>query len=433
MSQAKRLVLLTGAALSLGAASVAQADQSNDNVRAIVSEMMSDAETRSSLLAGGDAGHDGKFFIAGDGFRLNVGGQIQFRYLLNFRDDDVAPEDDFSNGFQTRRTKIDFNGTINKDWDFRVLGSVHRDGGEFGLEEAWGRYNFANGVKFRWGQFKLPMLREELVSSSKQLAVERSLTNEVFTQDRSQGVELSAQYEGWRWAVAFSDGLDSENTDFNGGGGSLIGGFPAFKTAGEAEYAFTGRVEFLFSGKWDMFEDFTAAKGQDFGFMLGGAAHWQQSTQTPNPADVDIDTFQFTVDASLEGDSWNLYGAFIYRFQDFENAGVAGNSDASDFGAIVQGGWRFAENTEIFARWDAIFADEDRFGSSGEDNFHFITVGFNQYYAGHAAKASIDAVWSLNDTSNLVSTGALSDTGVGLLGDTNEGEVAVRLQMQLLF
>ena len=99
MSQAKRLVLLTGAALSLGAASVAQADQSNDNVRAIVSEMMSDAETRSSLLAGGDAGHDGKFFIAGDGFRLNVGGQIQFRYLLNFRDDDVAPADDFSNGF----------------------------------------------------------------------------------------------------------------------------------------------------------------------------------------------------------------------------------------------------------------------------------------------------------------------------------------------
>ena len=426
MSQAKRLVLLTGAALSLGAASVAQAGQSNDDVRAIVSEMMSDAETRSSLLAGGDAGHDGKFFIAGDGFRLNVGGQIQFRYLLNFRDDDVAPADDFSNGFQARRTKIDFNGTINKDWDFRVLGAFSREGGEFGLEEAWGRYNFANGVKFRWGQFKLPMLREELVSSSKQLAVERSLTNEVFTQDRSQGVELSAQYEGWRWAVAFSDGLDSENTDFNDSGASSI----PFRTAGEAEYAFTGRVEFLFNGKWDMFEDFTAAKGQDFGFMLGGAAHWQQSTQTPNPTDTDFNTFQFTVDASLEGDSWNLYGAFIYRIQDPTSSGSG--DDVNDFGAVVQGGWRFAENTEVFARWDAIFADNDRFGG-GEDNFHFITVGFNQYYAGHAAKASIDAVWSLNDTSNLVSTGALSDTGVGLLGDTNEGEVAVRLQMQLLF
>lgn len=426
MSQAKRLVLLTGAALCMSTVGVAQAAQSNDEVRAIVSEMMADAETRSSLLAGGDAGHDGKFFIAGDGFRLNVGGQIQFRYVMNFRDDEN--DDDFSNGFQARRTKLDFNGVINKDWDFRVLGAFDRDGGDFGLEEAWGRYSFGNGIKFRWGQFKLPMLREELVSSSKQLAAERSLTNEAFTQDRSQGIEFSSEYENWRWAFAFSDGLDSENTDFNDSGPNTV---PPFRTAGESEYAFTGRVEWMGSGNWDMFQDFTAAKGQDFGFLLGAAAHWQQSTQTNDALDVDTDTLQFTVDASLEGDSWNLYGAFVYRWQEFSPLG-AGDTDLSDFGAIIQGGWRFSENTEVFARWDAIFADEDRFTAS-EDNFHFLTVGFNQYYAGHAAKATIDAVYSINDTSNLISSGLLSDTGTGLLGDTEEGEVALRLQMQLLF
>jgi hypothetical protein len=426
MSQAKRLVLLTGAALSFGAANVALADQSNDNVRAIVSEMMADAETRSSLLAGGDAGHDGKFFIAGDGFRLNVGGQIQFRYVMDFRDNNVAPNDDFSNGFQTRRTKLDFNGAINKDWDFRVLFSFDREEGGAGLEEAWGRYNFSNGVKFRWGQFKLPMLREELVSSAKQLAAERSVTNEVFTQDRSQGVELAAEYEGWRWAIAFSDGLDSENTDFNDSGSSNS---TPFRIAGEAEYALTARAEFLFGGNWKMFEDFTAAKGQDFGFLLGVAGHFQQSTQTPNPADQDFNAFQVTADASLEGDSWNLYGAFIYRLEDPVNGAA---SELNDFGAVLQGGWRFAENTEVFARWDAIFADSDRF-SSGEDNFHFLTFGLNQYYAGHAAKATIDAVWCLSDNSNLVSSGILPDTGTGLLGDSNENEVALRLQMQLLF
>jgi hypothetical protein len=277
------------------------------------------------------------------------------------------------------------------------------------------------------------MLREELMDDAKLLAVDRTLVSQVFTQDRGQGVELSQVHDSWRWASSFNDGLDSDNTDFNDGGGTLTGsGFPAFHTAGEAEYALTGRIECLLGGEWKMFEDFTAAKGQDFGCLLGAALHWQQSTQTPAATDVDIDTLQLTVDASLEGDSWNLYGAFVYRYQDFENAGLAGSDDASDFGAVIQGGWRFAENTEVFAQWSAIFADEDRF-ASGEDNFHFVTVGFNEYFAGHAVKGTVDAVISLNDTSNLVATGSLPDTAIGLLGSSEEGEVAFRLQMQLLF
>ena len=36
-----------------------------DGVRAVVAEMLADAQERATLLASGDAGHDGKFFIAG--------------------------------------------------------------------------------------------------------------------------------------------------------------------------------------------------------------------------------------------------------------------------------------------------------------------------------------------------------------------------------
>jgi len=422
----KTMTLLLAAGLATATPALAQ--QSTDEVRAMVSEMMNDADSRSSLLAGGDAGHDGKFFIAGDGFRLNVGGQLQFRYLVNVRDDENAPQDDFSNGFQTRRTKLDFNGEVNKDWFFRVLVSADRGEGNVGLEEAFAGYKFANGVKARWGQFKLPMLREELVSSSRQLAVERSVVNEVFTQDRSQGIELAYATETWRIAGAFSDGLDSENTDFNDAGGAA--GFP-IRVAGEAEYALTARAEFMISGNdWKMWDDFTSKKGQDFGFLLGVAAHWQESTQTPNPGDSDTDTLQFTVDASLEGDSWNIFGAFIYRFQE-QSALGAGETDLSDMGFVLQGGWRFAENTEVFARWETLLADDDRF-SSGEDTFNFITVGLNQYYAGHAAKATLDVVYCFEETSNLSGTGVLG-TGNGLLGDTEEGEIVIRAQFQLLF
>lgn len=424
--QIKGLMMLAGAALSVSGAT-ALAQQSSDEVRAVVAEMLSDAESRSSLLASGDAGHDGRFFIAGDGFRLNVGGLLQFRYVANLRDDENTDNSgEFTHGFQTRRTKVDFNGELNKDWFFRVRLSADRgEGGSVSTDYAYAGYKFANGWKATWGQFKLPLLREEMVSDAKQLAVDRSVTNNAFSQGYSQGFELAYEAEAWRANFAFSDGLNSANTDFNERENKT-----GFQTQGQGEYALTGRFDFLFAGAWKQFEDFTSAKGSDFGFMLGAAAHWQQSDNN-SIVETDRDTFQFTLDASLEGDSWNLFGAFIGRYQD--NKSLAGDTDFWDFGAVVQGGWRFAENTELFARWDAIFADNDRFTGDSEDNFNFLTVGLNQYYAGHAAKASLDVVYAFQETNGLNFTGALPDTGVGLLGENDDGEVTLRLQFQVLF
>src|SRR5688572_27107084 len=67
-------------------------------------ELLADAGSRTSFQAGGTGGHDGKFFVASaDGsFRLNVGGQTQFRYNMNSRDVD-DPDEEFSNGFTMRR------------------------------------------------------------------------------------------------------------------------------------------------------------------------------------------------------------------------------------------------------------------------------------------------------------------------------------------
>lgn len=429
MGQTKSLVLLAGAALSLGAsAAMAQQTGSNDEIRATVAEMLADSETRSSLLSSGDAGHDGRFFIAGDGFRLNIGGQIQARYYADFRDD-TATDDGFESGFQMRRVKLNFQGDINKDWFYRVRGNFSREGGDFGLDYGYAGYKFANGVRFTAGQFKLPLLREELVGDDRQLAAERSVTNFVFTQDYSQGVMFDYETESWRAAFAFSDGLATRNTDFTSN--QTASWFASGGGLGEADYAFTGRFEYMFSGGWKMFDDFTSAKGQDFGAMLGAAAHWQESANTSAPTDVDTDTAEVTVDLSLEGDSWNIFGAFIYRYNDFSS--FAGDSDLSDYAFVVQGGWRFAENTEVFGRWDGIFADEDNATFDSDDSFNFLTAGFNQYYAGHAAKATLDVVWSFDKTDNLVTAGVLPNTGIGLLGDTEENEVVVRAQFQLLF
>jgi hypothetical protein len=245
---------------------------------------------------------------------------------------------------------------------------------------------------------------------------------------------LDHETENWRVAGAFSDGLASANTAYTNN--QTTSWFASGGGLGEADYAFTGRFEYMFSGGWKMFDDFTAAKGQDFGAMLGVAAHWQESANTNDFTDVDTDTAELTADISLEGDSWNLFGAFIYRWNDYNQLPAnGGDTDQSDFGFVVQGGWRFAENTELFGRWDAIFPDDENPAFPEADSWNFLTFGLNQYYAGHAAKATLDVLWSLDDTGtggqDLSDTGALS--GTGLLGDTQENEVVLRAQFQLLF
>ena len=101
---ARVLTALAGATLSTHA--LAQS-ASPDEVRAIVAEMVADADERSSLLAGGTAGHDGGFYLASDdgAFKLGINGFVQFRYYAGFRDEDntVGDADDFSSGFQMRR------------------------------------------------------------------------------------------------------------------------------------------------------------------------------------------------------------------------------------------------------------------------------------------------------------------------------------------
>lgn len=447
MSQTKSLVVLAGAALSLGGAAFAEqaawSSANADEVRALVAEMMADAQTRSSLLQGGaTAGHDGKFFLASsDGnFRLNVSGQIQFRYIATFLDDDAPGVDDFDQGFQTRRTKLAFSGHVfDPNLFYKVQGAFRRDGGagagggDFQLEDAYVGYKWDNGWMARWGQFKLPFLREELVSSSKQLAVERSVVNEEYNQDYSQGIEAGWQGDWARFALAFSDGFASRNSD--------IGADPA-------DYAFTGRVEFLLGGDWKQFEDFTSFRGSDFAWMIGVAGHYEKGPDidgSSDPAQVipGIPWFALaTADISVEGDGWNLFGAVIYQHFDNDQDGAA-SVDSDDFGFVAQGGVFLTEELELFGRYDHLLPDGDRGGAvpvpgSTDDAFKTITAGVNYYMHGHAAKFTFDVAWYLDDTSS-TALGAIGlgpgglNSGTGLLPSTEENQFSIRAQFQLLF
>ena len=406
--------LLAAAGGALGLASIAMG-QSQDEVRAVVTEMLADAEARTSLLAAGDAGHDGKFFIAGDGFRLNVGGAVQFRYMADFRDENVAPEDDFSNGFQMNDVRLTFSGTIHKDWAFYVDTQFDREDGGAKLFEAYAGHNFANGVGIYAGQVKAPIVREDMTSNFKQLAVDRAPSTDFMRPDIVKAIFLSYSAESWRTWLTFNSGAGTRNTDFN--------------SLNNADYAFSGRVEFLFAGSWNQFADFTSPKGSDFGTMLGLAAHYQGPHNTPDAADVDTSVLLYTADFGLEGDGWNGFVSGIGRHIDADSFG--GDSEFDDFSVVLQGGFMLTDHWELFARFDTFMPDEDR--GVEEDFYNFLTFGVNNYFAGHAAKATFDVLYSFEKTSDLVGLGLLPNTDQGLLGDTEEGEFVLRAQFQLLF
>lgn len=433
MSQTRWVNLIAGAAITLGAVGGANADQnqawsgSSDEVRAIVAEMLADAETRTSLLqSGATAGHDDKFFLAsGDGnFRLNVSGQIQFRYYLNFRDDNGG-EDDFESGFQTRRTKLTFDGhVIDPNLFYKVQGNFDRDGGSFTLEDAYVGYQWDNGFNLLWGQFKLPFLREELVSSRYQLAADRSLMNEVFNQGWSQGIQLNYKAEDWQILVAFSDGFNSQNSDFATDRTLAANSFFA---SGESDWAFTGRGEYKFAGTWEQFKDFTSKSGSDFGFLLGGAAHYEGGDSSSITGGLgSYDWLALTGDLSFEGDGWNIYAAGTGTYSDFN-----GGYDGDDYGFLVQGGIMIPEtNWEVFARYDALLPDDEaRALSSDDDWFSTVTAGVNYYWSGHAAKFTADVQWFIDDLNAL----SLPNTGIGYLSDDDENEFTITFQFQLLF
>lgn len=373
------------------------------------------AELRAAASSAPASGHDGTAFFLGsdDGaFKLKVGGQIQFRYMINSRDEPTDGNEDLTTGFQTQKTRLEFSGNvINKETTFYVQTEFSRSNGNAGLLDAWVRHAFNENWGLKFGQFKVPLLREESLSDKRQLAADRSVVNTVFTQARSQGVQLEYEGEKFRAAGAFTDGLNTLNTDFD--------------STSEADYALTARAEVKFAGDWKQFNDFTSWRESKLGVMLGGALHWQDGGETGGTVDTEV--FEYTADLSVTGSGWNAYAAFVGRSTD-----PAGGQDADDYGFLVQGGVFVTDKTELFARYDVVIPDDDR--SGGSDEFNTITAGVNHYFVpkSHAAKLTVDVSYFLDAQSESASLVSRS-TATGVLPDAADGQIAARVQFQLLF
>jgi hypothetical protein len=352
-----------------------------------------------------------------------VSAQLQFRYDINLRDDTslalANPDDDTTIGFSIRRARVNVAGQVTDNIKAKIQMDFNRATGTASLQEGYADWTINDGLKLRIGQQKLHFARENTVGSGKQLSAEASVFDSVFGSGYAQFVEAAFGGDAWRGWVAFSDGFNSRNT--------------AFTSASEADYAFTGRAEFKFGdADFKAFDDFTSWRGSAAGGLIGGAFHWQTMGETnPSVPAGSTDMLSLTGDFTYEADGWNAHAAVAWMNTD----GPGGDFD--DWGFLVQGGIFLTDTTELFARFDMVSPDDTRAPvapGSTVDDFSTITFGVNHYLVpeSHAAKFTVAVMYYLDSVSNTGGVVGASD-GLNLLADTEDGQVGITAQLQLLF
>jgi hypothetical protein len=392
-------------------------------IRALVNDVLMDADTRASLLAdNGTAGWDdsGFYLASADGnYRLDISGLIQFRYILNLQDDDEFVDNDSTRGgFENSRTKVIFSGNVvSPDTTYKVEGDFGQSG-TFGLKDAWVKHQMDSGWYLQAGQFKGPFLREELVDAGMQQAVERSFINGVFTADRTQGIMLGTEGENFRFAASFNDGGRTPNT-------------PALMY--DTEYSFDARAELKTSGEWSQFDDFSSWNGGPSGVMFGLAGHIQKDEAGTSAGGVfgttDATIWAVTGDVSVEFGGANLYGAIVYADLDDDTASI----DVNPLGVVAQGGIFLSDDIELFGRFE--WGDHDVDLGGAEEDLMLLTIGVTKFWAEHDLKWTTDVGFSFEPLDPVWSS---VNPDMGLTGwrpdptdDTDQ--IVIRSQLQLRF
>jgi hypothetical protein len=407
-------------------------ERRTEEVKALIHDVLSDADTRASLAGDGmTAGHNGHFFLASadGGFLLKVGGQIQFRYIATFENSGSAhPEsgnpdetDNEDQGFQTRRNKVWFAGhvTAGPKWEYQVVLATDRGDGNVFVEDVIIKTALSDSTKLHFGKAKLPFLREELLSSARQLAADRAAVTEYFTLNRAEQIGLEYKTDQFKVATALSDGSNSEFSDIG---------------ADTVEVSGTVRGEMLLAGEWSQGNDFAAWSGEPFGAQIGAAVHHQVNdgyNVTSSAAEADYTAW--TVDGLVETEGLSVNAAIMGGHTDPDDDTVA---DRDMYGLLVQAGYMvIPDKLQPFVRFEWIDSDPSAAGAD-DGEAYIITGGANYFFKKHNAKATVDLMWiaQLDDDFDTNPFGANpASSGLGFSDGAAEDNLVLRAQFQLLW
>lgn len=435
MISSKSNVKVVGAALCLAAGAGLAIDRP-----AYEAELRADASERSSLLAStGNVQYTDGRFVLSDGTGNNTLGisvGAQARWLFNFRDEDVAGEDnEFTHGGQISRVRMAFDGTVgspdisyfiqigadpvetadsdtNGSYDSMNMGTVH-------ALDAWVQFDLEGGVYVRAGLGKPAQGFEETAHWWEQQTMERSIANDLFATQRQTFIQLGGQQDTFDWAVFFSDGIRSGSADF-------------FSSA-EADISIGGRVNVNITGTPEDFVGQSSFPGSADGMRFGVGGQYQTGGDTGIDT-ADIDVYLLNADFEIRGDGYRA-AAHGYLL----SADPEGGDEGTHFGIALRGGMFFNDNVEGFVGYDGLFFDEDQIGGD-EDTQHIVRGGINFFpvQQSHAVRVTGEVFYVLDNTEALGNAaGFLSDGGLltgglsrqNILGFGDEAEFGVGVQV----
>ena len=411
-------------------------------VRSLVQDVLADSQSRTSLqdsgmMAGYKAGK-GFYLSNQDGsFSLMMSGQLQTRWVMNNNTSRVTgggtplPGSESQWGFQVRRAKVRFQGNVvDPSWTYMIEGGFdgptngtgqQTNAGTFEFQDAYIAKELENGLSLTFGQFKTPWMREELVDSSQQLAVERSTINEFYGQDRAVGIMASYATDTWNFAASYNNGQRTavsapyRYTNF---------------TNNQTDWAFSGRFEYKFSGDWSDFDSFTSSPGDEEAIMVGLAGMGQKYGE--QSAFDGLKVMGFTADISAKFAGFSLFASYVWQSYDASDINAA-LEDYEPWGMVVQAGYSLNDEWELFARYEdgnANGTPGNLFNFGAEDgNPSILTLGAN-YFINDNVKFTVD--WGINfaDQMDLFSQEP-SNTGWESSNDSDQW--VLRAQLQLLF
>lgn len=344
---------------------------------------------------------------------VEVGGLLHVRWDANVRQqDDAGSVDDLESGFALRRARLTVDGDI---WDdgatrYSIQTETSRSTGEVFLLDA-ALVHTRGAWRVRAGQFRVPFSREASVGASRRLAVDTSPVTGIFgfsdPSFRSSGVEARRREGAWSVSVMLNDG--------DGGGGLDI-------VAGETDAGVTARAERLFGGSWSRFDDLTSRRGEELAVLLGAAWHGavgEGDADGDGVARESLAEARWTVDATVEGDGWTVFGA-VFGLHRMDQ----GRDGVQWYGASGHAAAYISETTELYTQYSWAT------GEDGEGTLSTVVAGVNRYIAGQAVKLQADVGVALEPVSGVFASGAR-----GILPDAagERGQVFARTQVQVAF
>ncbi len=420
-----------------------------EQIRGLVQDVLADADTRANLQGNGaTSGYKSGFFVqSADGnWKLKLNGQLQIRWTFNHQKNGTAGAGTTGNasdqyGFTVRRAKLKFSGNvIDPSWTYKIT-LVNERGSQPGVtqfnqgntyaEDLWVKKSMENDMYLKVGQFKAPYLREELVSSSKQLTVERSMINNQFTYGWAQGVEVGMKNDTMWGRLWYGDGPNSLNRNFSQNSINSI----------------VARFDYLLAGDWKAWGTMTGYGITENYASIGAAFEWfNQSEDRGAPVSeyggMDASrNYGFTVDMAAGGSGWTAYTYFTMT------DGKQDTTKGRAYGWVAQGGVDVAKDMQVFGRYELgdikdYEASTTQAAASGYRNGHdsTLTVGMNYWPSGSKnVKFTADFGYAfsfLNNNGTAPWSADYTSSGNGWRADLNGakgGQWLIRSQMQLVF